>query len=110
MSIHSAREWRTYILTRGVFGNALKFAHRQTTGEITRTPYSRVCRLPVRARPVYPPDSAGIAVPAAQATALRAIATKNGGETYFRYANFGKHLVESLPYKGEVKIFGNEFL
>ena len=47
---------------------------------------------------------------AAQATALRAIATKNGGETYFRYANFGKHLVESLPYKGEVKNFRNEFL
>ena len=38
MSIHSAREWRTYILTRGVFGNALKFAHLQTTGDVDRTP------------------------------------------------------------------------
>ena len=27
MSIHSAKEWRQYILTRGVFGNALKFSH-----------------------------------------------------------------------------------
>ena len=38
MSMNSAREWRTYILTRGVFGNALKFAHLQTTGEGVRTP------------------------------------------------------------------------
>ena len=38
MSMNSAREWRTYILTRGVFGNALKFAHLQTTGEDARTP------------------------------------------------------------------------
>ena len=37
----------------------------------------QVYRLPVRARPAHPPDSAGIAVPAAQATALRAIATIN---------------------------------
>ena len=37
MSIHSVREWRTYILKRGVFGDALKFAHLQTTGEINRT-------------------------------------------------------------------------
>ena len=41
MSIHSVREWRTFILKRGVFGNALKFAHLQTTGEIDRT--SLVC-------------------------------------------------------------------
>ena len=26
MSIHSAKEWRRYILTKGVFGNALKFS------------------------------------------------------------------------------------
>ena len=38
MSIHSAKEWRRYILTRGVFGNALKFAHLQTTGDVDRTP------------------------------------------------------------------------
>ena len=38
MSMNSAREWRTYILTRGVFGNALKFAHLQTTGDVSRTP------------------------------------------------------------------------
>ena len=38
MSIHSVREWRTYILKRGVFGNALKFAHLQTTGDVSRTP------------------------------------------------------------------------
>ena len=38
MSVNSAREWRIYILTRGVFGNALKFAHLQTTGEVARTP------------------------------------------------------------------------
>ena len=36
--MNSAREWRTCILTRGVFGNALKFAHLQTTGEVSRTP------------------------------------------------------------------------
>ena len=40
---------------------------------------------------------------------------KNEKKSYFQYPNFEKDLgfrilVESLPYKGEVKIFGNEFL
>ena len=38
MSINSAREWRIYILTRGVFGNALKFSHFQDPGDVDRTP------------------------------------------------------------------------
>ena len=38
MSTHSAKEWRCYILTRGVFGNALKFSHFEALGNVTRTP------------------------------------------------------------------------
>ena len=38
MSTHSVKEWRCYILTRGVFGNALKFSHFEALGNVTRTP------------------------------------------------------------------------
>ena len=38
LNMHSAREWRQYILTRGVFGNALKFSHFQDPGDVDRTP------------------------------------------------------------------------
>ena len=38
MSIHSTREWKQYILTKGVFGNALKFSHLQLPGDVDRTP------------------------------------------------------------------------
>ena len=57
-------------------------ASKGTAGHGSRTvtpmrSYAYRRRLPVRARAVYPPDSACIAVPAAQATALRAIETIN---------------------------------
>ena len=37
MSIHSTKEWRQYILTRGVFGNALKFSHLEVCKSPTVT-------------------------------------------------------------------------
>ena len=38
MSTHSVKEWRCYILTRGVFGNALKFSHFEALANVVRTP------------------------------------------------------------------------
>ena len=38
MSIQSTSEWRQYILTKGVFGNALKFTHLEVPGDADRTP------------------------------------------------------------------------
>ena len=38
MSIHSVKEWTKYILTKGVFGNALKFSHFEVPGNVVRTP------------------------------------------------------------------------
>ena len=37
MSIQSASEWRKHILTKGVFGNALRFAHLEKPRDIDRT-------------------------------------------------------------------------
>ena len=61
--------WRSVWALRQGCGSA---RHRPLFDRPAR---ATACRLPVRARPVYPPDSAGTAVPAAQATALRAIVT-----------------------------------
>ena len=51
MSIHSAKEWRQYILTRGVFGNALKFSHLEVPGDVDRTPMG-AARIAIRDRSV----------------------------------------------------------
>ena len=37
MSEHSEREWKSYLLSKGVFGNALRFAHLEKPEEVDRT-------------------------------------------------------------------------
>ena len=37
MSAQSDREWKKYLLTKGVFGNALRFAHLEKPEEVDRT-------------------------------------------------------------------------
>ena len=38
MSEQSEREWKSYLLSKGVFGNALRFAHLEKPEEVDRTP------------------------------------------------------------------------
>ena len=37
MSEQSEREWKSYLLSKGVFGNALRFAHLEKPEEVNRT-------------------------------------------------------------------------
>ena len=37
MSEQSEREWKSYLLSKGVFGNALRFAHLEKPEEVDRT-------------------------------------------------------------------------
>ena len=37
MSEQSEREWKSYLLSKGVFGNALRFVHLEKPEEVNRT-------------------------------------------------------------------------
>ena len=37
MSEQSEREWKSYLLSKGVFANALRFAHLEKPEEVDRT-------------------------------------------------------------------------
>ena len=43
MSEQSEREWKSYLLSKGVFGNALRFAHLEKPEEVDRTSSTCVC-------------------------------------------------------------------
>ena len=51
MSIQSTSEWRQCILTKGVFGNALKFTHLEVPGDADRTPMG-AARIAISGRSV----------------------------------------------------------
>ena len=41
MSEQPEREWKKYLLSKGVFGNALRFVHLEKPEEVDRTPSRR---------------------------------------------------------------------